>query len=52
MEYRKTLYVLKSLRRGESLADHYIKRFEHLIPDDVEIWEYDSDIKSSSKVYP
>ncbi len=51
-EYNKILYVLRSLRRGESLSDHYVKRFGHLIPDGVEIWEYDSQASSSSKVYP
>ncbi|MCH8878045.1 MAG: hypothetical protein IIA89_14700 [Chloroflexi bacterium] len=50
--YRKILYVLRSLRGGESLADHYIKRFEHLIPDDVEIWEYDSQDNASTKMFP
>lgn len=51
-KYRKILFVLKSIRKGESLADHYIKRFAHLIPVGVEIWEYDSDKKNSSRVYP
>jgi len=51
-EFRKILYVLRSVRRGESLSEHYIKRFEHLIPKGVEIWEYDPDLRDSSKVYP
>ncbi len=39
--YRKVLFVLHDERRGESLAAHYVKRWGHLIPDDVEIWEFD-----------
>lgn len=51
-KYKKILYVLRSMRSGESLSNHYVKRFEHLIPDGVEIWEYDTQANSSSKVYP
>lgn len=40
-EYRKIFFVLRSDRNGQSLAKYYISRFQHLIPDDVEIWEYD-----------
>ena len=40
-QYRKILFVLKSIRGSESLAQHYIKRYEHLIPPGVELWEYD-----------
>jgi len=39
--FRKILFVLKSTRKGETLAQHYIRRFEHLIPDGVELWEFD-----------
>ena len=35
-EYRKILFVLKSTRRGETLTNYYIKRYEHLIPRGVE----------------
>ena len=38
--YRKIFFVLKHLRRGVSLATYYVANYEHLIPDDVEIWEY------------
>ena len=40
-DYRKVLFILKSVRNGETLGQHYLRRFEHLIPQDVEIWEYD-----------
>ncbi len=41
--YRKIFVVLKdlSLKRKETLCDYYLRRKRHLIPDDVEIWEYD-----------
>jgi hypothetical protein len=45
--YRKVLFVLADRRGEESLAQHYIKRYGHLIPAGVEIWEYDP---CSSKV--
>lgn len=42
-KYRKILFVLRdySKKHGESLAEYYVRNHGHLIPDDVEIWEYD-----------
>ncbi len=51
VEYRKILAVLRHLRGGESLADHYVKRFSHLVPSGVEIWEFDQDTGASRSVY-
>lgn len=42
-DYRKMFFVLRSLRNHESLAEHYIRRYGHLIPVGVEIWEFDND---------
>ncbi len=44
-DYRKILFVLRDIRpsNGESLAEYYIRTYSHLIPTDVEIWEFDSD---------
>jgi hypothetical protein len=41
--FRKILFVLKHLsdRRRETLAQYYIRTYRHLIPQDVEIWEFD-----------
>jgi hypothetical protein len=41
--YRKVLFVLRDLRRGngESLAEYYLRTYGHLVPDDVEVWEFD-----------
>ena len=51
--YRKMLVVLRdySQKRGETLADYYIKTYRHLIPDDVEIWEVDECARSSVRKF-
>ena len=38
--YRKILFVLRDERNAETLAEHYLRRYGHLVPDDVEVWEY------------
>jgi hypothetical protein len=52
--YRKILFVLKHLhqRTQQSLANHYIRTQGHLIPDNVEIWEFDIDSKTSARIFP
>ena len=44
MRFQKVLFVLRDFneRRSESLAEHYVRNYSHLIPDNVEIWEYDA----------
>ena len=49
--YRKILAVLSLARNGESLADHYVKRFQHLVPIGVEIFEVSSDGSSGRRVF-
>ena len=41
--YRRILLVLKdfSQTKQQTLAEHYLSRFGHLIPEGVEIWELD-----------
>ena len=41
--FRKVLFVLRDVseKRGESPAEYYVWNHSHLIPDDVEILEYD-----------
>lgn len=41
--YRKILVVLKdySAKRNETLAEYYLRTYSHMIPGDVELWEYD-----------
>ena len=43
--YRKCLCVLSDFReRGRlSLAAHYLNSYSHLVPDGVEVWEFDAD---------
>ncbi len=42
-KYRKIFFVLRdfSAKRGLTLAAYYLRHYAHLIPDDVEIWEFD-----------
>ena len=42
-DYRKVLFVQRAFnqKRGETLAEYYVRTFKHLIPNDVEILEYD-----------
>ena len=42
-DYRKIFFVLKNVRRQESLAEYYVRLYRHLIPNDVEVWEYCND---------
>ena len=50
--FRKVLFVLKdhSEKRGESLAEYYVRTHGHLIPRGVEVWEYDPSNSRVSKV--
>lgn len=38
--YRKIFFVLKDSRREQSLAAYYLRLYGHLVPHDVEVWEY------------
>jgi len=50
--YRKIFFVLKdySVKRQETLAEYYIRTKSHLIPTDVEIWEFDESRKNAIKL--
>ena len=50
--YRKIFFVLKdySAKRQETLAEYYIRTKSHLIPTDVEIWEFDESQKIGMKL--
>jgi hypothetical protein len=43
--FRKIMFVLRdySSKRKKTLAEYYIEKNKHLIPNDVEFWEYDED---------
>ena len=48
--YRKILFVLKQVRRGESLAARYLRIYDHLVPDDVELWEFDATARTGERL--
>ncbi len=45
-DYRKILFVLRddNPKKRETLAEYYLRTYDHLIPDGVEFWEYDETI--------
>ena len=51
-DYQKFFFVLRdySESRKITLAKYYIKTYEHLIPADVEIWEYDPSAENATKL--
>ena len=51
-EFQKVLFVLRDFnkRREETLAQYYFRTHGHLIPDDVEILEYDECSKVAVEV--
>ncbi|MDZ7840864.1 MAG: hypothetical protein U5R46_08610 [Gammaproteobacteria bacterium] len=51
-KFRKVLFVLRdySKRRGESLAEYYVRNYGHLIPDGVEIQEFEEATKAVHSV--
>jgi len=50
--YRKIMFVLRdySKKRDETLAEYYIRTYSHLIPEDVELWEYDETTMSAEQL--
>jgi hypothetical protein len=52
-DYRKILFVLRdySQERQETLAEYYLRRYAHLVPDDVELCEFDTDTGQGKFLY-
>lgn len=50
--YRKIFFILRdfSNKRKETLAEYYLRTYSHLIPDDVEFWEYDPEKNEALKI--
>jgi hypothetical protein len=50
--YRKIFMVLKdfSEKRNETLCEYYMRIKPHLIPEDVEIWEFDEDRQTAFRM--
>lgn len=42
-DFRKILFVQKdfSIKKNMTLAEYYVEKYGHLIPKEVEIWEFD-----------
>ena len=51
--YRKILFVLRDFREknNETLAEYYVRTHKHLIPSNVEIWEYDEELDEITIVF-
>lgn len=51
-EFRKLFVVARAfcVRRRCTLAEHYVRNFRHLIPSDVEIWEFNEDKKTAERM--
>lgn len=51
-EYRKIFFVLRdvSTKHHETLAKYYLRTYEHMIPNDVEFWEYDAAANSAERI--
>lgn len=47
------MFVLKDKRQksGEALGQYYVNKFKHLIPTDVELWEYDEMTMDAEQIY-
>jgi len=50
--YRKIMFVLRdfSEKRSETLAQYYLRTYRHLVPSDVEFWEYNEINKHAEKL--
>ena len=50
-DYRKIMFVLRdySKKHDETLAEYYLRTYRHLIPSDVEFYEYDEKNQSAFK---
>ncbi len=51
-DYRKIFFCLldRHRKQNHTLAEYYIKNRYHLIPDGVEIWEYDEESQTAKKL--
>ncbi|KVD89208.1 hypothetical protein WI90_18775 [Burkholderia ubonensis] len=53
-DYRKVMFVLRDecAKRGLTLAAYYLKNYGHLVPSDVEFWEYDETERDAACIRP
>ncbi|MDO8350988.1 MAG: hypothetical protein Q7S94_07535 [Gallionella sp.] len=51
--FRKIMFVLHHCNnQGKSLASYYWDKYKHLVPNDVELWEYDEQKKIAIQINP
>jgi hypothetical protein len=52
-EFRKIFVVLRDLskRRNETLCGYYLRTKPHLIPEDVEFWEFDKEKQTAYRIH-
>ncbi len=52
--FRKIFFVAKDIngKTGESLAEYYIRHYQHLIPVNVEFWEFDETTSDCYQTIP
>lgn len=50
--FRKIMFVLYDFnnKRNETLAQHYLRRYSHLVPEGVEFWEYNKSTKQALRL--
>lgn len=50
--FRKIFFVLRdfSKKRNETLGRYYIRMNSHLIPEDVEVWEFDETERTAERI--
>jgi hypothetical protein len=51
-DYRKVFFVLKafSTKHRETLAKYYLRTHDHLVPGDVEFWEFDPEKGTAQRI--
>lgn len=51
-DYRKILFVRRdfSEKRNETLGEYYVRTYQHLTPEAVELWEFDEDKGTAQRI--
>jgi hypothetical protein len=49
--FRKIFFVLKDYNqsRQETLLDYYLRTYDHLVPSEIEFWEYDEKLGTAER---
>ena len=53
---RKMVFISETSKKGErnpeTFAEYYVRLHGHMIPDDVEVWEFNSDALKAKRITP